>query len=160
MIAGRGLPAQLKCRRGFSLIELVLVLAIMGLFGAAAAPAMSRSFAGFRLYDAARRVSSELRLAQQRAITESQNWRVTIHNKDNGNCVKIFEGTSTSPYRILTMEPGVLIISATFGGGTEVVFSPSSAPSAGGTIVIGNTRGDTKLITVSPTTGRVKIQDP
>lgn len=63
--------------RGFSLLELVLVLLIVGLALAVAYPNLARGTAAFRLRAAGRDVLNMLRFAREKAITEQANMLVT-----------------------------------------------------------------------------------
>lgn len=57
-------------RRAFTLIELVLVLALLGVAVAVAAPALSRFFSGRTLDNEARHLLAMTRYAQSRAVSE------------------------------------------------------------------------------------------
>lgn len=68
--------------RGFTLLELLVVLAIMALLTAMSAPAISGYLRGARLRGGARQVASALRLARQLAITERRNHTVHFNIDD------------------------------------------------------------------------------
>ena len=60
-------------RSGFTLIELVMVLAIIGLITAIAAPRYAASLARYRAESAARRVAADLALARREAAASSSS---------------------------------------------------------------------------------------
>lgn len=65
-----GTPVPLNRRVGFTLIELVLVLALLAMAVAVTAPSLSRFFRGRTLDNEARRMLSVTRYAQSRAVSE------------------------------------------------------------------------------------------
>lgn len=65
---------------GFTMIDLLAVLAIMALLTSMAVPAYSRFMAGIQLDIACRSLISEIRFGQQGAMTEFSRWRLTYYN--------------------------------------------------------------------------------
>lgn len=62
---------SLRHARGFSLIELMVVVLVAGLILAITSPAINRYLMGARLRDAGSRVAGEMRLARQKAVTNN-----------------------------------------------------------------------------------------
>lgn len=148
-------------RRAFSLLELILVMAIMATFAAIAAPRYGLALARHRADLAARRVSADLCQAQSYAKTTSVACTVTF-----------FAATET--YQLLNVpsldgRPGdytvalsahpyqANIVSADFDGGSQVVFDGWGSPDHGGTIVVA-VGAEQRTITVDGDTGQVSIQ--
>jgi prepilin-type N-terminal cleavage/methylation domain-containing protein len=63
----RHAPADLDKRRGFTLIETLVVVALVGVLGAIAVPAMSSATRGYRLAGDARTLAHTVSLAKMRA---------------------------------------------------------------------------------------------
>jgi general secretion pathway protein H len=72
-IKGFGLSAS----RGFTLLELILVLVIMGFLTALVAPAIT-SLSGLKLKTAARKVAAGLRYARSQAVTSGCDYQVVF----------------------------------------------------------------------------------
>lgn len=80
-------------KTGFTLIEMMIVVAIMGILSAIAAPNFMNYMAGRRLNGAARMVMSDLMAARQKAVSENNQVKVFFigyHNRyyildDNNN---------------------------------------------------------------------------
>ncbi len=65
-------------RAGFTLIELMLVTALLGLMLALAAPAFQGAYSALALEDAARSLGLTLDYARERAVLDGRNWRVDL----------------------------------------------------------------------------------
>ena len=65
-------------RAGFNLIELMLVVAIIGIVMAAAAPSFSQRSAWYRMDGAARSLASRMLWARQKAVATRTPYRMTI----------------------------------------------------------------------------------
>jgi type II secretory pathway pseudopilin PulG len=155
------------CRRltgrhgSVSLLELMLVLAIVAVFAALAVPRYGRATARYRLDLAARRVAADLRLAQTHAKVTSSSRTVrffaAIAQYELQN-VPAPDGASGSYTVLLSAEPyRVDLLTADFSGATQITFSGWGLPDAGGTVVV-SANGQQKTITVAADTGQVSIQ--
>jgi len=67
--------------KGFSLLELVIVILVMGLVAAVSYPALSRGTTAFHLRAAGRDILNTLRYAHEKAITEQRAMRLVV-NRD------------------------------------------------------------------------------
>ena len=94
---GKNFKQHSNALMGFTLLELILVLVIIGLLSSLVAPAIS-SLAGLKLKTAARRVAAGLRYARSQAVTTGSDYQVVL-NLEKGEmtieCLKEEEG----PYR-------------------------------------------------------------
>jgi general secretion pathway protein H len=139
--------------RGYTLVELVVVMAIMALLAGMAMPSCSRLLESARLESDARQMASLLRLARQQAITTGQPSTVIFYP---GNAKYKLIGAS---YRFL--QPGIRFIgSTTFtskqGGQPICGFSPLGAPTSGGTVTLANSYQRWYVI-VNPVVGRIRV---
>jgi len=66
--------------RGFTLVELIIVIAIMAILAAIAAPNYQSFMTQRRLNGAARQFMSDLMLARMQAVTQNNNFKVSFRN--------------------------------------------------------------------------------
>lgn len=146
---------------GFTLVEVLLVVAIVAIFAALAAPRYGRASARHRADLAARRVAADLRLAQScaKAASESRTVSFSVATKQyqllnvaapNGAAGNYTVVLSSEPYR-------ANLVSASFNSSTQVVFSGWGLPDNGGTVVV-SAGSEQRTVVVDASTGRVSIQ--
>jgi prepilin-type N-terminal cleavage/methylation domain-containing protein len=154
------------CRRptgrhdGVSLLELMLVLAIVAVFAAMAVPRYGRATARYRLDLAARRVAADLRLAQTHAKVTSSSRTVrfsaTAEQYELLN-VPAPDGASGSYTVLLSAEPyRADLLAADFNGVAQITFNGWGLPDAGGTVRV-SASGLQETVTVAGDTGQVSI---
>jgi type II secretion system protein H len=68
---------------GFTLVELVIVLVIMGFIFAIAGPAIMRGLSGATLKTATKKVASALRYARSQAVNRAQPYSVIVDQEQN-----------------------------------------------------------------------------
>jgi prepilin-type N-terminal cleavage/methylation domain-containing protein len=74
-----GLGPRPSDRQGFSLLELVIVMLVMGLVAAVSYPALSRGATSFRFRAAGRDILNTVRYAREKAITEQRGMRIVVN---------------------------------------------------------------------------------
>jgi prepilin-type N-terminal cleavage/methylation domain-containing protein len=67
---------RVKRKGGFTIVELVVALAIMGIAVSAAIPGFSRWLPGYRLKSAATELYSNIQLAKMRAVRDNAQWAI------------------------------------------------------------------------------------
>ncbi len=140
-------------RRGFTLAELLLVMVILGMLTAIAAPRYSGFIARRHVEAAARRVAADLSLAQRRARSSSASQAVNFNVP--GDFYEL-PGVSDPDHKSLAYKVSLgdepyraTIVSADFGGTADVTFDGYGVPDSGGwvTLGVGTYR---KTVTVDP----------
>ena len=92
-------------RKGFTLIEILLVVVLLGIIAGAAFPSLGKSYTMMRLQVEANDLSYAMRYAQGKAIAEKRKHRLEFNSdfskyfilEDSGNDVE-FEGDEDSSY--------------------------------------------------------------
>jgi len=146
---------------GFSLLELVLVLAIIATLAAIAAPRYQTALARYRADLAARRIVADLKLARSSAKAASSSQRVEFLVSPSKYCLldlAPLDGTSGSYVVKLSEKPyEAYITSADFGGNHELVFNGWGIPDSGGTVVL-TVGPEQRTVTVDAETGKAQVE--
>lgn len=121
-------------RKGFTLVESVVVLGLLGLLLSFCLPAYSQFSSSLFLNAAAKTIASHLRHIQGQALLEQHIINSNLDKLGLPSSIKVKKAPA-------------------------ICFSPSGAPPPGrsGTIILENQRGKTKKIIVS-SSGRVRIE--
>lgn len=147
--------------RGFTLIELVIVVATVAILAAIAIPRMAGTLARRRIEFAAGRVVSDLRLAQRQARLSSASRTVQFDVASNSYRllgVPSLNGPSGEYTVRLTDTPyEVSVVSASFGGDARLIFDGYGVPDSGGSVVLGS-GGNQATISVDPASGTATVQ--
>jgi Tfp pilus assembly protein FimT len=143
---------------GFTLLELVLTIAIIVLLGLMIGPRLMNAYPRVSLESEAIRLRADLGYAQQLAISRNRTHRITFDTAQNLIAI----------YRVESSESAVLISQRTLGGGIDLVhstftlgnvnFNSLGEPSEGGTVTLQAPNGSTMTVTVTPGTGLATLQ--
>lgn len=143
--------------RGFTIIELMVVVAIIGIMAGIGFVALNQQLPHYRLNSAVRDLVSDLRWARSLAITSGEKINLLLDPSSD----KYHTEKASSPGASITAEkdyrevyPGIDIIGSS--GGDVISFEPRGTTGNWTTIRLRNSLGEERRITVIAT-GRIKI---
>lgn len=160
-------PTPLRQQYGFTVTEIVIVMAIIGILGAFAVPSFLAWLPGYRLKSAAHDLQGHLQSAKYEAVQRGGNVAVvfTIGAFNPSGRVggyQIFVDSDGD----LNLDPGEALIrqvtmpndvSLTAAVPANIIFNPRGIPGAGATITLRNSRGFWGQAVISAM-GRVNLQ--
>ena len=142
-------------REGFTLIEVVAVMAVMLVAAAIAVPVLDGPLDDARLYTDARQMANVLRSARQQAISSMETTTVIFY-------------PASARYKVAgkpssTLQSGVQFVGGTtfttrLGSMPTCVFAPTGAPGSGGTGTLTNGH-KLMYVIVNPVAGRVRLSE-
>jgi general secretion pathway protein H len=139
--------------RGFTLIEMVLVLAILAIAVFFVLPSVGRGTEGLRLRTEGGRIAALLRDARRQAVTRREPVRVSLDRATGA--VSLTLGEAATPARRIEVPEGFRLDAGE--GGEAVTFSPrGTAREAHWTLE--NRGGRRVAIEVAAVTGRVTLR--
>lgn len=127
--------------RGFTLVELVLVVAVLAVLISLATPSVSARLSQQRVSAAVNRISSDLRLAQHHARRASKTQRIifdtTARTYVLEGCTPLGSAAGTYTVCLADAPYEVQILRVDFGGTKTVEFDSYGNPLQSGTISVG-----------------------
>jgi type II secretion system protein H len=139
---------------GFTIIELLIIVAILAILAAISVPNIYSWLPTYRLNIVARQIASDLQQARLLAVSQNQN--VTVDFTDGVPIIYQIIARKTI-IRDLTEYSSTSKGITQFSSTTDPIFTPLGTAIAGISITIKNSRNETKTITVN-TGGRIKIE--
>jgi prepilin-type N-terminal cleavage/methylation domain-containing protein len=161
----------MRTKGGFTIIELLLTVVILGILTAVAIPGFSTWAPDYRLRGAVRVLKSDMELAKQRAIREGANVALTLDEANNTYTVFVDNGAgggvagdwilngSELVIKTVMIHPHVTMYEASFAGGApHFRFDARGLPNGtGGHVYMRNTKNNYRGIRVNML-GRVRIE--
>ena len=132
---------RLEGAAAFSLLELVLVVCLLAIIGAIAAPRYANSLTTYRADMASKRVAADLMLARNNAwcagAARTVTFSTTTHSYTMAG-IRALDSAAADYVVQLAIDPyAATIVSAAFNGQPSVTFSGYGLPNAGGQVVVG-----------------------
>lgn len=127
-------------RRGFSLVELVIVLLILSILASVAAPRYVGALASFRATATAMRVAADLEMARREAKRTSADQTVEFYPAQERYVLAGMADLDRpgDTYEVFVDDPAysATLVSATFGPGSDVTFNRFGQPDNAGSVVV------------------------
>ncbi len=157
---------SLRSKAGFSLIELMVAMAIMAALMAISVPSFMGWRQNLKYRETAREVTSILREAKSRAITNNQEQQV-VFDPNPGISTRYGMRAGDKAYNTNWSDPSLPAVSnwtildtQVKISGASIQFTPNGAASASGTIKIKDQNLDTKFCVMVIPTGRISVLAP
>jgi prepilin-type N-terminal cleavage/methylation domain-containing protein len=147
-----------RLRRGFSIVELVLVMSILAIVAALAAPRYALALDGYRAEHAARRIAADISATQAAARATATTQAVVFNPATNSYSLPAVVAGSAPARVTLGDAPFFAVLeSATFNGTATLTFNGYALPKSAGTVVVrsGQTR---RTISIAIISGATTVQ--
>ncbi len=142
-------------RRAFTLIELVITMAIAAILAAIALPKVAGVAARRRADLTVRKIDSALELTASLAYHTSTPHRLSVDLLRDTVTISRDDGTKLDVFAFADDPTRADLTGVNFGGTAEILFDAFGVPDAGGVIEFDMPAGKTTVV-IEPDTGRVQ----
>lgn len=148
-------PSQ-KFPRGTSLVELMVVIALLGILTTLAYPRIGNNREHYILENTAWEIAYNMRMAQSHALKTGSTTRIFFYPASDRYCIRFPEGREWFYF-----PEGVYILAINFpqvNGRETLTFNFLGTPNQGGSVYLANRKVDYWYrVIVTPVTGRVRV---
>lgn len=141
-----------KSKKGFTLIELIVVIAIISIILGMAAPS-SNVIRKSKEKSELKELKRDIEYARDNAIFHNQVYSVIFYVNENRYVIK---SNKNNIIKKKTLSSDLKILRTNFIN-DRIIFSYIGAPNRGGTISLTNSKGEIINVTVRPATGKAFI---
>jgi len=135
-------------RKGFSLVELMIVIALIGILSTIAIPMWNRYRQNTDLKTAAREIAGDIFNMKQRAVGEQTRYRITFDLANHRyQLVNASTGDTIQTRNLSEFGPGITLTGTTFTNNTVNFFTRGTAD--WGSVSLKNALESTATITVN-----------
>jgi type II secretion system protein H len=158
-------------RRGFTLVELMMVIAVIAVLATVSAPSLFHNMPDYKLNGTIRAIFATLQYARMCAASAGKEYRVRFFLDNNPQGYRLEQGNAFSgsvswaARRTYYPLPDQVWINhatdyqGTHQSGTSIIaFNPQGTASSGG-VYLKNSRGKLRSVKVSSSTGRIRIDN-
>lgn len=142
--------------RGATLMEIMAVIAVIGILLVIAALNMGQFSSAYRLRGATREVATDLQYARLLAVKENKDFQV-VFSSNSYQVVRLIDMNVVKSRSFFADYPNVTLTNVSITFGSRGTFDPSQNGGASSVTVFVSNPAGTKNVLVSYT-GRVKIQ--
>ncbi len=159
-------PNTRRGQRGFSLIELTVTVAILGLMVTIGFPSMQEWLERYRVRGAASEIASAIQLQRMRAVSQNNEFSIafdaangtyTLYEGDPATGTMLDAVARTLPFGVTFSADGDAVDTPD----DEITFHPdgslNDSTALSDTIWVGNAIGDRFTVTFNRATGRVEV---
>ncbi len=150
---------KLTGKKGVTLIELVVVFVIIATAAVLFVPGIGTWLPNYRLRIATRDITSTMRTAQMKAVSNNSHYRVNLNSGEIGANSYVLERDTGGGYfadgAVQALPSGITISNNTLPN-QHAEFNPNSTSSSG-SVTLRNSKNFQKTITLTSATGRIKI---
>lgn len=155
----------MKNNKGFTLIELIAVLTIMGIIAGLTVPSLMNMTDKWMLRSTANMIANDIRLVQSMSIQECTEYQFELLTSRFTYQLKLAEFTKL-PFKTVKLDPRITKLKSTlYDPGLKgiykddrlLIFSYLGSPNQAGTIELESKSGNRIKITIVVNTGRVQV---